>query len=262
MLANLTVNLSDDPDVNRHLTAVVRSAVEEFITIFPACPPAGERPIHVSYRSDGPFNDSTKDPNIYSIYLTVSSRAYCQLVFQLGHELCHIVSDPRRTNWFVESCCEMVSLVLLRQMTRVWDCTPPAVPDGVKYTPEFEKYAEDWIRKATMKIFQSESLPEQAEVRNWLASVKSSFQACPLWRERNVLIAEMLHPFFQESMDNWYALYFLGQACDSPPIDLRDPNLYSSFEFDRWLEAVPEHLKDFVRRIRDIFENETPPKNG
>lgn len=90
-------------------------------------------------------------------------------------------------------------------------------------------------------------------------TVSHSFQGKPLDRERNVIIAEMLRPFFEESADNWDALRFLGHASASPPVNLRDLVTNSDFEFNRWLEAVPEHLKDLVRRIRDVFENRNPP---
>jgi hypothetical protein len=145
-------------------------------------------------------------------------------------------------------------------MSGVWDSTPP-VPNGVKYAPNFSQYAENEIRKATNNVFQSDYIPEQAQVREWLTSVRSSLQPCPYWRERNIIIAEILRPTFEESNDNWYALYFLGQASDSPPIDLRDRNLFSVFKFDRWLEAVPDYLKELVLRIYDVFQHQTPPNS-
>lgn len=258
MLANLIVNLSDSPGLASDLEAVVRSAVKEFTRVFPACPPAGARPIRVFYRAEGPITDSTSDPNVYQIGIAVCDRFYSQLVFQLGHELCHIFADPRRTNWFVECCCEMVSLLLLRRMSKVWACTPP-FPNWARYAPRFEEYAEGRIREATVAVFGSDSLPDQTQLRKWLTTDNYSFQENPLNRQRNVIIAEMLRPFFEESVDNWDALRFLGQASASPPVNLIDLDLNSDFEFDRWLEAVPEHLKNLVRRISDMFENRTPP---
>lgn len=260
MLANLMVNLSDNQGFNSDLETVARSAIEDFSRIFPACPPAGARPIRIFYRSEGPITDSTTDPTIYQIGLAVSDRFYSQLVFQLGHELCHIFADPRRSNWFVESCCEMASLLLLRRISKVWACTPP-YPHWVSYAPCFEEYAEERIRAATDTVFGSDSLPDQAELRAWLTTVSSSLQDNPLDRGRNVIIAEMLRPFFEESVGNWDALRFLGQASAFPPVDLRDLDLNSHFQFDKWLEAVPEHLKGLVRRIRDMFENRTSPNS-
>lgn len=261
MFVDLILDWSHDPKPARDIEVVTRSTLSEFNRIFTADPLAGKRPIHVSYRSDGPFNDSTKDTNVYSIYLAVRDRAYPQLSFQLGHELCHIIADPRSTNWFVESCCDMVSLILLRRMSKVWDCKPP-FRNWSDYAPRFEEYAQNHIHQAITKVFQSESLPYQSQVHKWLASVNSSFRPCPTWRERNVIIAEMLRPLFEESRANWDSLRFLGQASASPPVNLTDLDMNSDFKFDKWLEAVPEHLKDLVRRIRYMFENATQPNNG
>jgi len=257
MLANLTVTLSDDLSVNRDLEVVVRSAVEEFSRIFPTCPRAGQRPIHVFYDPQTLWTDCTGDLSVYRIYIKVRDRRYNQLVFQLGHELCHIFADPRRSNWFVESCCEMASLELLRRMSRVWASTPP-FPNWVSYAPRFEEYAENRIRTRTRTVFGSDSLPGQAQLREWASTVSESFRDNPTDRPRNVIIAEMLRPLFEESVDNWDALRFLGEACTSPPVDLRDVDVNSDFKFERWLEAVPDHLKDFVRRISEMFQNRMP----
>jgi hypothetical protein len=72
----------------------------------------------------------------------------------------------------------------------------------------------------------------------------------------------MLRPVFEESATNWDALRFLGQASAYPPVSLKDLDTNSGFEFARWLGAVPEHLKELVRRISDMFENETSPNSG
>jgi len=169
-------------------------------------------------------------------------------------------ADPRRSNWFVESCSVMASQVLLRGMSRVLGLPP--YPDWVNHAPGFQQYAEARIREATQAVFDSDSLPHQAQLRNWLITVRDSLVQDPENRHRNRIIAEMLRPVFEESADNWDALRFLGQASTSPPTSLTDLDLNSEFEFDRWQEAVPDHLKDFVRRIRDVFGNRTRPSSG
>ena len=113
------VRLSDDSNLNRDLCVVARSATEEFSTLFSVSPPAGIRPVTILYWSKHPLIDSTSDTTRYQVYLSVKNRHYAKLVFQLEHELCHIFADPRRTNWFVESCCEMASLVLLCRMSKL-----------------------------------------------------------------------------------------------------------------------------------------------
>lgn len=138
MLTKVVVELSDDPILVRDLKAVVDSAASEFNKVFPAAPPAGLRPIRIFYRAEGPITDSTSNVRYYQIGLTVNSRLYDQLTYQLGHELCHIFTDPRRTNWFVECCCELTSLVVLSQMSKAWALTPP-FPNWVSYTPKIRR---------------------------------------------------------------------------------------------------------------------------
>ena len=222
------VGLSDDPQVNGALSLAARSAAEEFITLFSVPPPAGIRPVSILYPSDGrPRTDSTTDITRYKVYLLVTNHDYRRLVYQLGHELCHIFADPRRANWFVESCCAMASTVLLCRMSKLWGNNPPCA-NWRSYAPEFQQYAQNVIRDA-----------RQAD------------QPGP--RQGQVLNAEILRPLFDESLENWNALCFLGQASTSPPVDLTDWNDQEvGFSFDNWLEAVPHYLKGIVRSVSNI----------
>jgi len=218
------VSLSDDFRVNRDLCLVVHSAVEEFSIPFSVLPPAGVRRVSILYRTQGPLTDSTSDTTRYRVYLSVKNRYYARLVYQLGHELCHIFADPRRTNWFVESCCEMAALTLLRRMSKLWGDNPPYAR-WRNYAPKFQHYAQNGIREAK-------------EVEE------------PSDRQKNTIVAERLCPLFEESAESWDALCFLGQGFASPPVDLTDWNPGSvDFSFDRWLQAVPEYLKDIIIQI-------------
>jgi len=223
ILPIVEIRLSHEPDVNTDLSVVARSATEEFSGLFSVSPPAGIRPISILYRSQGPLTDSTSDTTRYQVYLSVKNRYYAQLVFQLGHELCHIFADPRRTNWFVESCCEMAALVLLNRMSKLWGNSPPRA-NWRSYAPKFHQYAQNRIRQAR----------EAEEPNN---------------RQKYVIVAEMLCPSFEESAESWDALCFLGHASASPPISLTDLDLDSDLSFDRWLHAAPENLKGIVGRI-------------
>lgn len=224
----IDVSLSDDFHLNRDLCLVAHSAIEEFGSQFSVLPPAGVRRVSILYRSQGPVTDSTSDTTRYRVYLSVKDRYYAKLVYQLGHELCHIFADPRRTNWFVESCCEMSALILLRRASRRWRKNPP-YSSWSSYAPEFERYAQNRIRQAN-----------EAEEPND--------------RQRNAIVAEMLCPLFEESAESWDTLCFLGRAFTPPPVDLADwnPNLLD-FSFDRWEQAVPECLRSVVARMCEAF---------
>lgn len=197
---------------------------------FPLPPPAGPRPVSILYRSEGPQTDSTTDTTRYQVYLSVKTRDYTRLVYQLGHELCHIFADPRRTNWFVESCCAMASTVLLCRMSKRWSNNPP-YPHWRSFAPKFEQYAQNAIRLA-----------------------KEAEQPTP--RQGQVLNAEILRPLFDKPLEHWNALRFLVKASTSPPAGLKDWNQHElGFTFDRWFQAVPPHLKGIVRRISNTPED-------
>jgi hypothetical protein len=218
------ISLSDDSHLNRDLSLVARSATQEFSTLFSVPPPAGIRPVDILYCPQGPHINSISDTTRYKVGLLVKNRFYDQLVYQLGHELCHIFADPRRSNWFVESCCEMASLVLLCRMSKLWVNNPPFA-NWSSYAPKFRENAQNRIRDA-----------KEAEE--------------PSDRQGHVLNAEILCPLFKESLESWNALCFLGQASTSPPVDLTDYKEHEvGFSFDNWLQAVPHHLKGIVLRI-------------
>lgn len=217
------VRLSDDSYVNRDLSLVALSAAEEFSTLFSVPSPAGTRPVSILYQPQYPQTFSTPDITRYKVYLTVKNRYYCQFVFQLGHELRHIFADPRRSNWFVESCCEMAALVLLRRMSKLWGNDPPCT-NWKSYAPKFQQYAQNRIQKAREAQYPDERL-------------------------RNVIVAEMLCPLFEESSESWDALCFLGQASVCPPVSLTELDLDSDLGFHRWLQAVPKNLEGIVVRI-------------
>lgn len=223
------VMLSHDSLLNRDLFLVVSSATEEFTALFSLPPPAGIRPIIMLYDSHGPRTDSTTDTTRYRIHLSVDQWNPEQLVYQLGHELCHVFTDLRRSNWFVESCCAMASTVLLRRMSKLWG-NKPHPPDS-RRGPRFQQYAKNVTERAR-KAHQ------------------------PDIRQGQVLNAEILRPIFNQSLQNWNALCFLGQASTCPPSDLSDWNPHQvGFSFDRWLQAVPPYLDAIVRRIARIPED-------
>jgi hypothetical protein len=265
---DITVNLSDDPALNDNLEAAVRLTVKKFSKLFSVGPPTGAYPIRVFLqpKDKGPITRINTDPNVYQIGLDleVYRRPYAQLILQLGHELCHVFADPRSTNWFVESCCEMMSQVMLRRMSEAWKKVPIPGPYVEKRKDEIRiiNYAENRIREVIMKAFQSESLPEAAQLYEWFITITGSLQQNPIDRPRNVIISEMLRPLFEESKAHWDSIRFLGHASDSPPVNFTDLNKNSDFKFDRWLESVPDKLKDLIRRIRDMFQNTTPPNSG
>lgn len=250
MFTNISVKLSNDPAVNGDLTAVVESAIGEYEKLFTMLPPAGVRPIQVQYDpAKGPLIDSTSNTDIYNILLTVNGRFYNQVVYQLAHELCHITADPRRSNWFTESCCELASLIVLDKLSMVWDIEPPFI-NWKSYAPTFKQYAQKHIEEMTKVEFQDSRLPDMKRLRTWLFTKADSFKSIPNDRPRNTIIALIMRPVFKEINNCWDTISFLGQASVNTPTSLKDLNGNSDIDFDKWEKVVPEQLKDAVHKMR------------
>ena len=259
MLGDLTVQLSIDPHVNSTLKKVLRTSLKKLTALFSGGPPAGEYPVQVFHRpeEEGPITiiDYSASPVVYRVGVTVWDLTYNQFLYQFGHETCHIFADPRRSNWFVESCCAMMSQVILSRMYKVWH-TQRFLLDRVFYAPKIKTYAEQRIQEACEEFFDRKCLPDQAELYQWLTTVKDSLRQHPCHWRRNIIIAEVLRSLFEESKAHWDALRFLGRATSYPPApdNLTDVNTNSDLRFDRWIDAVPRHLKNFVTRIHDKLQ--------
>lgn len=249
---NISIDLTNDSVLSADLEAVIRSVIIEFTAYFSTLPPAGVRPIKIFYCPDrGPIVDSTTDTGIYNIGLTVNSRYYDQLVYQLSHELCHIFADPRRSNWFVECCCEMLSQTMLLRLADVWATSPP-FSNWTEYAPVFENYLRDHLLEQYEKVFPN--CPElfNNNLTEWLKSIRTTLDK-PCERARNTVIANLMRPLFERPEKHWDALCYLGYASSNPPVSLTEFNANSDFQFDKWLDAVPESHKFFVSEIKDLL---------
>jgi hypothetical protein len=70
--------------------------------------------------------DNWEHPTRIDIYLSTEERYYAQFVFQLAHELGHVMLDPRRSNGVVETLCMALSYVALDRMSQRWKTHPYA----------------------------------------------------------------------------------------------------------------------------------------
>jgi len=253
------VDLTNDRTLNANYQVVLNAANRIISKLFKWSPPAGERPIHVNYYPDEPLTDSTSDTSVYKIRLNIVSARYNQMIFQFSHEMCHVYTDPRRSNWLIESCCELMSQVMLDKMSEIWmkiGLRPDIYKQKFLYAQKIREYAKNHIEKkyqeANLSI-NSIRLPEKLE---WLRSVSASLSTNPIDRPRNAVIATMLRPIFEKQIDGWDALQFLGKSCIPPTTtDLKDLITNSGFSFDMWLGAVPDHLKGLIGDITSMFQS-------
>lgn len=120
----------------------------------PTEPPAGERPIRISYRAAEPPQCDPSDPREYRIYLNATDRRYAQFVYQLAHELGHVVLDPRRTHAVAETLAEAISLQVLHDLAVQWETEPP-YDHWQPYAPHFASYRRQ-TERTWLKAFPPE----------------------------------------------------------------------------------------------------------
>ncbi len=130
--------------VRGDLTTVAREVLAVVRERMPADPPAGVRPLVCFLRPQGPITDSTSDPSIYRIGLTVTGRQYAQFAYQLGHELGHVWLDPRRTNGLLETLAVAISHQVLVDLAERWERRAP-YPQWTSYVPHFRTYLEQAV---------------------------------------------------------------------------------------------------------------------
>lgn len=106
---------------------------------FPGPPPAGSRPIVCIYDPSVPEVAPTGDQTPYIIKIGVKDRQFDQFAYQLGHELGHVMLDPRRTSGLDETCAFAVSYRVLDDLAVRWAADPPF--EGWRsYAPNFTAY--------------------------------------------------------------------------------------------------------------------------
>jgi len=111
--------------------------------MFHASPPL-DFPIDVRHaRSGAPLTslDDYNYPTTIRIRLTSSGTHYSQFAYQLGHELGHVMLDPRRSDGTIEAICNAVSYEVLDRLS---ERLPEAATLSwlVDYAPHFREYRQ------------------------------------------------------------------------------------------------------------------------
>lgn len=128
------------PEASRgDLQAVAEDVLAVTREVTRRAPPAGLRPVVCYVRPQGPICDATSKPELYRVGLTVTGRGYAQFSYQLGHELAHIMLDPRRTNGLLETLAMAFSLRVLDELDARWRQAPP-FGNWRSYAPAFGDY--------------------------------------------------------------------------------------------------------------------------
>lgn len=112
-------------------------------------PPAGNGVIVCSYYDRGP--DVLTFDGLYVVRLSVKDLYYSQFVYQLSHELGHVMLNPRRSNGLIETLTTAVSHQALDDLSARWYTQPP-FEEWRNYAPEFRKYRQNEEASQTVQL--------------------------------------------------------------------------------------------------------------
>lgn len=119
--------------------------------------PPLDLPIYIHHSdAESPLTtlDDPDHPTEIHIRITSNGTYYAQFAYQLGHELGHVMLDPRRANGIIETLCNATSYEVLDRLgDRV------SISDAYSwlsdYAPHFREYRED-DEKETLNEFPAE----------------------------------------------------------------------------------------------------------
>ena len=248
-------------EVRRDLTTVAEEVLAVVQERMPGDPPAGVRPIVCFVRPKGPITDSTSDPSVYRIGLTVTGLQYAQFAYQFGHELGHVWLDPRRTNGVLEILAVAISHQVLVDLAKRWKRGAP-YPNWASYAPNFLSYLDQEVSGKLEKIPDSVRAMVQEgrweEVGLYLRYRRPDQDREATDRTLNTLGAVALR---SEPVD-WKEWVGVGSRTDPPPS--RDGRFRADLQLTG--SGLPSCLRRIGRRRPTDFVaarfRTRPPENG
>jgi len=114
-------------------------------------------PIYIRHSSaSSPLTslDDPANPTAIRIRITSNGTHYAQFAYQLGHELGHVMLDPRRANGTIEAICNATSYEVLSRLGDRVESSPVYAWLG-NYGPHFREYLRN-DEQATLKQFPQE----------------------------------------------------------------------------------------------------------
>lgn len=165
--AGVVLDASFPPDRRPYLQMVANEVLEAVHQRFGVDPPIN-LPISCYRSYDIPITsfDNWQHPTKILIGLNVDGLYYAQITYQLGHELGHIMLDPRRSNGIVETICVALSLDVLDALFQKWGSRVPyANQILVQFAPHFKEYREEQERTVLYRF--PENVRLAVEHRQW-----------------------------------------------------------------------------------------------
>ena len=184
--------------------------------------------------SDRPITslDDWKNPSVIRIGVTSPLWSSDQLIFQISHELGHVMLDPRRNNGFVDTICSALSVALLKELAVEWG------DDLINYEALYEREA---ILTLPPELRGSLLLKDWESVAAYLKSHTDDLEPSPDPKYRMTELAAAL--LLLSKPVNWPDLVGIA-GCTFPP-----PEVDPSFLQLPILPACLNRVKELACRI-------------
>ena len=225
---------------NANVLAVLRSTARQ---LFPHSGRNDWDAIHVGRSSKGPIVLFRRgNQGQYFVNLNRGNRFWCQYAFQFSHEIGHILcgykEGDQSNHWFEETLCETASLFALNKLSEDWKTNPP-YSNWKSYADAFKKYARERIDKHPW--------PEDLSMADWFEKEKEDLAKNATNRQRNLMVAIRLLPFFEDDPTGWTAVSALNTKKD------KKKRSFETYLRD-WKEGckTDEH-RAFVRKMAKAF---------
>jgi len=232
---------SDDACLNRDVLAVCRDAVDASMGVVGQAPALGPKPVVVQQASDGiPRACLNGLPKEYLVnVICLHSRQYDKLAFQVGHEMGHFFVDPHYSNWFVESACTAVSLLLLTALSQKWSTDPP-FRNWRPYAANFEKYRHKTVGDA----LRAAGLSGPDQIKGWIdGPLGDIVGARQFTRQHEMLCAEMIAKIVVSVLPTFSIITRLGSVSRAE----------GKTDLVRWRAAVQANEAPGVDALATVF---------
>lgn len=227
------------PD-DEYLHAIFSFVLAQFVEIFGLEMMCKEKCV-IYNESESPYPMLVLNCHPIRIRLSMEKLSYwCQLIFQLSHEMMHYVvrqcgqNKSPEIKWFEETLCEAVSLYVLKQSSVLWSSCDLATRD-LNYGRHIEEYFNDNLNKTCpSSILQScRTLIELQEIE----------QTCmtPKGRLGRSLERNLLYEFF---CNNPHKIALFSQYRGYV-----NPNSNLQLDLDKWGKDLNSDETVILRKI-------------
>ena len=176
--ARITVDNSFPPVLQRDLQAVASDVWLIISNCFGQSKPPLDLPIICYWKRIPPVGspqfphvpettlDNPLHPKVIMIGLAVDGPYWAQFAYQLGHELGHVMLDPRRTNGVVETIASAISYEVLDRLADRWQMIVP-FPHMRGWGKNFSQYRMNDEQTRLARLPEEMRLAVSA--RDWIA---------------------------------------------------------------------------------------------